>query len=76
MSSMRKGSASVKFTDGSIRQVELHWYEATGIGRNEYKIKLDTNLFDPTDRRRLKLKHKNNLLKKKKHPFNGKKSSF
>ena len=35
----RKGIATVKFEDGSTRQVELHWYEATGIGRREYKIK-------------------------------------
>lgn len=35
----RKGAATVQFEDGSLRQVELHWYEATGIGRKEYKIK-------------------------------------
>lgn len=35
----RKGTATVKFEDGSLRMVELHWYEATGIGRKEYKIK-------------------------------------
>lgn len=35
----RKGIATVKFEDGSTRKVELHWYEATGIGRKEYKIK-------------------------------------
>lgn len=35
----RKGIAEVEFLDGAIRTVELHWYEATGIGRKEYKIK-------------------------------------
>ncbi len=35
----RKGIADVRFTDGSIRRAEIHWYEATGIGRKEFKIK-------------------------------------
>jgi hypothetical protein len=35
----RKGTATVLLPDGTARQVELHWYEATGIGRKEYKIK-------------------------------------
>jgi hypothetical protein len=36
----RKGSARVRLLqDGTIRLAELHWYEATGIGRHEYKIK-------------------------------------
>ncbi|MGH8123744.1 MAG: hypothetical protein ACREPT_13340 [Rudaea sp.] len=35
----RKGTASIRLVDKSIRIVELHWYEATGIGRREYKIK-------------------------------------
>jgi hypothetical protein len=26
-------------TDGTAHTVELHWYEATGIGPKEYKIK-------------------------------------
>lgn len=34
-----KGVASVKLEDGAIRRAELHWYEATGIGRYELKIK-------------------------------------
>jgi hypothetical protein len=40
----RKGFATVKLRDGTIREAELHWYEATGIGRKEFKIKqfLDT----------------------------------
>jgi hypothetical protein len=35
----RKGIASVRLSDGTIRPAELHWYEATGIGRRELKIK-------------------------------------
>jgi hypothetical protein len=35
----RKGIAVVRFEDGSIRQAEVHWYEAGGIGKKELKIK-------------------------------------
>ena len=35
----RKGIAKVQFRDGMIRTAEVHWYEATGIGRKEIKIK-------------------------------------
>lgn len=35
----RKGNAKVRLKNGDIRLVELHWYEATGIGKKEYKIK-------------------------------------
>jgi hypothetical protein len=35
----RKGAARVRLADGSIRIAELHWYEAAGIGRKEFKIK-------------------------------------
>jgi len=35
----RKGTATVRFEDGSIRRAELHWYEATGIGKKEIKVK-------------------------------------
>jgi hypothetical protein len=35
----RKGIAEVKLSDGTIRMAELHWYEAAGIGKKEYKIK-------------------------------------
>jgi hypothetical protein len=35
----RKGIARVRLTDGSIHLAELHWYEAAGIGRKEFKIK-------------------------------------
>jgi hypothetical protein len=34
-----KGEATVRLTDGSIRRAEVHWYEAHGIGRREFKIK-------------------------------------
>jgi hypothetical protein len=34
-----KGLAVVSLSDGTIRPVELHWYEAHGIGRRELKIK-------------------------------------
>jgi len=35
----RKGIAQVKLNDGSIVLAELHWYEAAGIGKKEFKIK-------------------------------------
>jgi len=35
----RKGVARVELDDGSVRVAELHWYEATGIGRRELKLK-------------------------------------
>jgi hypothetical protein len=35
----RKGIAKVRLSDGSIQFAELHWYEAAGIGRKEFKIK-------------------------------------
>lgn len=35
----RKGRARVQLPDGTIRLAEVHWYEATGIGRKEHKIK-------------------------------------
>jgi len=35
----RKGIAAVRFDDGSVRRTEIHWYEATGIGKIEFKIK-------------------------------------
>ena len=35
----RKGIATVRLSDGTIRLAELHWYEAAGIGRKEFKIK-------------------------------------
>ena len=35
----RKGVARVELEDGSVRLAELHWYEATSVGRRELKIK-------------------------------------
>jgi hypothetical protein len=35
----RKGIARVRLSDGSIYVAEVHWYEAEGIGRKEFKIK-------------------------------------
>ena len=35
----RKGVAKVRFRDGRVRSAELHWYEASGVGRVEFKIK-------------------------------------
>ena len=34
-----KGVATVRLASGRIREVELHWYEAHGIGRKKLKIK-------------------------------------
>ena len=35
----RKGTAEIQLPSGEIVRAELHWYEATGIGRREFKIK-------------------------------------
>lgn len=35
----RKGLAWIRFDYGGTRRVELHWYEAVGVGRKEFKIK-------------------------------------
>lgn len=35
----RKGIATVELPNGTIRRAELHWYEASGIGKREFKIK-------------------------------------
>jgi len=35
----RKGIGTVRLSNGNIRRVELHWYEAHGIGRRDLKIK-------------------------------------
>lgn len=34
-----KGIATVRLPNGALRKVELHWYEAHGIGRRDLKIK-------------------------------------
>lgn len=36
----RKGVAQVLLLSGKIRLVEIHWYEAHGIGKREFKLKL------------------------------------
>ena len=35
----RKGLARIRFADGREASVELHWYEAHGVGCRELKIK-------------------------------------
>lgn len=35
-----KGIARVQLADGTIRLAEVHWYEAHGIGKKEFKLKL------------------------------------
>ena len=35
----RKGIARVRLPSGEVVRAELHWYEATGIGKREFKIK-------------------------------------
>ena len=34
-----KGVATVRLRNGRVRRAELHWYEAHGIGRKDFKIK-------------------------------------
>ncbi len=34
-----KGVAMVRLPSGRIRRAELHWYEAHGIGKRDFKIK-------------------------------------
>ena len=34
-----KGIADVRLAGGSVRTVELHWYEAHGIGKKKMKTK-------------------------------------
>jgi hypothetical protein len=35
----RKGVARVRLADRSVHLAEVHWFEASGIGRREFKIK-------------------------------------
>ena len=35
----RKGRARVRLEDGTLHFAEIHWYEASGVGRKEFKIK-------------------------------------
>ena len=34
-----KGIATIQLSNGRIRKAEIHWYEAHGIGRKEFKRK-------------------------------------
>ncbi len=34
-----KGIGFVRFPNGEVRQAELHWYEAHGIGKKKLKVK-------------------------------------
>lgn len=35
----RKGIATIKTEGGHIYDAEIHWYEASGLGKYEFKIK-------------------------------------
>jgi len=35
----KKGLATIKLKDGTLCQAEIHWYESSGIGMREMKIK-------------------------------------
>lgn len=34
-----KGTATIRYDDGETCTAELHWYEAHGIGKVEFKVK-------------------------------------
>lgn len=34
-----KGLATVRFSNGNLRQAEVHWYQSHGLGKREMKIK-------------------------------------
>jgi len=34
-----KGEATICLADGTMLNAEVHWYEAHGIGKREFKIK-------------------------------------
>ena len=35
----RKGRATVQLSDGTVHEAEIHWFEAHGVGRKDFKIK-------------------------------------
>jgi hypothetical protein len=35
----RKGRATVRLADGTVCAAEIHWFEAHGLGRKDFKIK-------------------------------------
>jgi len=39
-----KGRATVRLSDGTICDAEIHWYEAHGIGKKELKFKKPLNI--------------------------------
>ncbi len=34
-----KGIALLRLPDGKVHRAEIHWYEAHGLGKKEFKIK-------------------------------------
>jgi hypothetical protein len=34
-----KGVATVQLPDGTVCEAEIHWFEAHGIGRKDFKLK-------------------------------------
>ena len=34
-----KGTATVRLPNAALRRIEIHWYEAHGIGKRDLKIK-------------------------------------
>ena len=34
-----KGLATVQLEDGAVCEAEIHWFEAHGIGRKDFKVK-------------------------------------
>jgi hypothetical protein len=34
-----KGAATVRLLDTTVVKAEIHWYEAHGVGRREFKVK-------------------------------------
>jgi hypothetical protein len=35
-----KGIAKIRLKDDTVHTAEIHWYEAHGIGKKEFKLKL------------------------------------
>ena len=40
----RKGIARIRLANGTTCTAEIHWYEAHGIGKKEFKFKRPLNL--------------------------------
>ena len=34
-----KGIATIRLPNGRVRRAEIHWYEAHGIGKKDFKVK-------------------------------------